>query len=168
MSSEIPPARVDRIARRAGAVYRRYAELDQADPELFALWTALANDDSARLGDEEGPDAAARAAGEPPAAADGQPVPLVDAARRLAVAERLGPHDHAERRLAAALAIELSRLDLAHRSNGNGQGPPPASRDAVHARTLANLAVKRSQDPGVRLAAALLLTRRSLPPRSVG
>ncbi|MCW5892699.1 MAG: hypothetical protein KIT14_19480 [bacterium] len=143
--------RIDQLTRRAGAVYRRFAELDCGDAELHELWMALALDDDARVAA-----APSRNGHGGSVAIDGLEASVLETARRLAAAERLGVHDHRDRRLGAALGIELARLELMRRRDDAEQ------RDGIHVRALADLAVKRSQNRGVRLAAALLLTRRTL------
>jgi hypothetical protein len=148
--SEVLSARVQQLSLRAATLYRWFADVDRADAPLHAIWTTLARHED---GHRAGP-------GEDAAAGDPVDPSLHEVARRLAAAERLDAHDPVDRRLAAALAIELARFDLCRRTGDRRGGLRP--RDEADVRTLANLALQRSQSPQVRLAAAVLLTRHNL------
>lgn len=156
--SDALSARVEPLSDRARTIYRWFADVDRGDAALQALWQALAR------GEEE--HQAAQTNGRPQT---GDPAPvssnhvgpsLHEVARRLTAAERLEAHDPLDRRLAAALAIEMARLEVSRRTQGQPGGWRPRPEGDV--RALTDLAVQRSRSPRVRLAAAVLLTRHEL------
>lgn len=157
MSSESVSTQVQQLSRRAAALYRWFADVDRSDAPLRALWTTFARheDETATAG-----------AHDPDEASSDHVAPsLHEVARRLSTAERLDTHDPVDRRLAAALAIELARFDLRRTQERRGVLRPREEQDV---RALADLALQRSRSPRVRLAAALLLTRHHLAAGEAG
>lgn len=155
--------RSEALEERAAALYRAFAAARRDDPELAALWTALAADEDAharsvrearsRLDSHDG---ALTAVGGCEAA-------LNDIAQRLRRAEELGPDITSDRQLAVALELELSELEPLRRLGLEASQCPPLPRtEELHLRRLGHTALRRSHDDHVRLAAALLLARERL------
>jgi hypothetical protein len=147
------------LEKRAAAVYRRYGAAPGAEAQL---WAELAADEAAHarsirearrslVPDDRG------------IAVDGCEAALADVERRLAEAETLPAEAGQDRRLIAALNIELSEIEalrqLAIRAVGHPRVP---DQDHAHLRRLADAARRRSDSDQVRLAVALLLARERL------
>jgi len=148
---------------RAAAVYRTFAARTRHDPEVCALWTAMARDEEGHAR------ALARAGGWlDPARGwhtdlDGWEDDLDDIETRLAYAERPEIGADLDRQLCAALALERTELDtLYHRVLTL---VPPIERshgNEDHTGPLLALARRRSTHPTVAMEAALLQARNRL------
>lgn len=158
-------ARCHALEERAGALYRSWAARARNDPAACALWTALAREE------EEHARTLATAARHVHALRsgvriDGWEDALIDVQDRLASGEALGAGTGLDRALAAALDLEMTELDalrhvllaLSHEPGGGGD-------PSTHASRLAEAATALSEDPHVRLQAALLLARARLRER---
>lgn len=151
------------LEQRAAAVYRQFAATQLRDLELAALWTRLAADED----DHAQSIAAARhalpASERDLVAVEGCDVAFDEVAERLQRAEALGADATVDRQLAAALDLELSALEALrmlalHASHQVDSAAP----DPAHLYRLGNMAMQRSSDGHVRLAAALLFARERL------
>ena len=155
--------RSEALERGAAALYRGFAAARRDDPELAALWTCLAADE------EEHASSIREARDEPDSHDVGQVTiggcdeALADIAQRLRRAERLGADATTDEQLAAALELELSELEPLRRLGlGASQRVPLPHPEEPHNRRLAHMALRRSRDDHVRLAAALLVARQRL------
>jgi len=154
--------RCKRHEERAAAVYRSYAALSRGEPALCALWTALAREE------DQHAHAIVLARGrlEPTAGwrtwLEGWDDALSEVEERLAAAERLGPESTTARQLSAALDVEMSELDALRRVVIAACDAPDAEPPDDHASKLADAARRLSDDPQVRLQAALLMARTRL------
>jgi len=155
--------RCKRLEERAAAVYRSYAAASRGEPALCALWTALAReeDEHARA------IVLARARLEPTAGwrtwLQGWDDALADVEERLGAAEQLGREESTtSRQLSAALELEMSELDALRRVVIAACDAPDAELPDDHASKLADAAKRLSDDPQVRLQAALLTARTRL------
>ena len=83
---------------------------------------------------------------------------------RLAAAERLGSGATSSEQLSAALDLEMSELDALRRVLLAVTGRPDRSDPSRHAEHLAEMAEPLTEDPHVRLQAALLRARARLKP----
>jgi hypothetical protein len=156
-------ARSQALEKRVAAMYRDFAATDLADPDLAALWTALAAEEDAHASSIEVTLGILDTRGETLTAIEGCEQALADIAERLWYAERLPADATADRRFTAALDIELSELDALHRLAVDASpGAPIVPPEARHLHRLGETAMKRSRDEHVRLAAALLLARQRL------
>jgi rubrerythrin len=159
---------------RAATIYRSYAAGARArrDPTLCALWTALAREEEEHTRSLEqvrmhvtGPEGWRTQV-------EGWDEALSEVETRVAAAEQLTPTASADTQLGAALDLELSEIDaLRHLLLAvGGASEPYAERrerhQAAHAIRLAQAATQCSEDPHVRLQAALLLARAELEPDS--
>jgi rubrerythrin len=151
------------LEERAGAVYRGFAAAARSQPELCALWTALAREE------DEHARTLARALLRLPATErwrtrlDGWEEALADVEERLAAAAGLGSGASPDLHLAAALDLELSELEVLRQellAVTNHTASLPRTED--HAERLAHAATHLSTDPHVGLQAALLLARSRL------
>ena len=154
--------RCRRLEERASALYRSYAAASRNDPALCALWTALAREEEAHAHSI----AAARAGLEPTAAwrtwLEGWEEALAEVEHRLADAEGVVPDASRDRKLSAALELEMSELEaLRHVVMVACRAPDTAPPDE-HALRLADVAERVSDDSQVRLQAALLRARTRL------
>jgi hypothetical protein len=154
--------RCRRLEERAAALYRSYAAAARREPALCALWTALAREE-----DEHAHSIVrARARLEPTAGwrtwLDGWDDAIAEVEARLAAAEQLGPESTTARQLSAALELEMSELDAMRRVLILACEAPDVDRPDDHAATLADAATRLSDDPQVRLQAALLRARTHL------
>jgi rubrerythrin len=151
------------LEERAATLYRRFSATQLDDPELAALWTALAAEENAHARSIRDAWSQLTPAERDLSAVAGCEAALTDIAERLRHAEALGPDATPDRRFSAALDIELSELEslrqLALHASGI-PGTPPA--DHSHLHRLADMARQRSRDGHVRLGAALLLARERL------
>ena len=147
--------RCARLEERVASLYRSYAAASRAEPALCALWTALAREE------EEHAHAIvlARAHLEPTAGwrtwLEGWEESLAEVEDRLGAAERVGSEVSRDRQLSAALELEMTELEALRRVVIAACHHRPAEVDD-HSVHLAEAAAQLSQDPQVRLQAALL------------
>ena len=150
-------ARCKSFESRAAAVYRTYATRTRRDPDVCAMWTALAREEETH----------ARAIGHAagwldPAkgwhtSLDGWQEDLDEIEARLAVAEAPDIGADLDRQLVAALALERSELDtlFGRLLSLMPARDRPRSSDE-HTGPLLALAARRSSNPAVAFEAALL------------
>ena len=154
--------RCRRLEERAGAVYRSYAAATRADPALCALWTALAREEE----EHARAIALARARLDPPAGwrtwLEGWAEALAEVEQRLLAAEQLGPGATTNHQLSAALDLEMTELEALRHVLLAASDQPEIDAPSAHAARLAEAAVTLSNDPQVRLQAALLSARSRL------
>jgi rubrerythrin len=151
------------LEERAAALYRRFAATLLDDPELAALWTALAAEEDAHARSIRDARSQLSPAERDLSAVAGCEAALMDIAERLRHAEALGPDATPDRRFSAAIDIELSELESLRQLALHASGIPGAPHtDHSHVHRLADMARQRSHDGHVRLAAALLLARERL------
>ena len=151
-----------RLEERAAALYRSYAAASRGEPALCALWTALAREE-----DEHAHTILlARARLEPTAGwrtwLEGWDDALSEVEERLGAAERLGLESTTARQLSAALELEMSELEAFRRVLLMVCNAPPTDGSPDHAIRLAEAAERLTDDPHVRLQAALLKARTRL------
>jgi rubrerythrin len=151
-----------RLEERASSLYRSYAAASRHDPAMCALWTGLAREEEAHARSI----ALAGAHLEPTASwrtsVDGWEEALADVERQLADAETLGADAPTDRKLSAALELEMTELEaLRHVVLAACDQPDVGSPDE-HALRLADVAERLSDDSQVRLQAALLRARARL------
>jgi hypothetical protein len=156
--------RCEGLEERAGALYRAYAAAARAEPRLCALWTALAREE-----DEHARSIARARARQDPSTAgytrlDGWTEAVEEVERCLAAAESLGGSAGTAAQLAAALDLETSELEALRHALLGACGEAPGDESTEHALRLADAAVRLSDDPQVRLRAALLRARVQLLP----
>src|SRR5262245_22072477 len=154
--------RCERLEERAAILYRAYAVASRAEPDLCALWTALAREEEEHAHSI----ALARDRLEPTAGwrtwLDGWEEALAEVDSRLEAAELLGAGVSTGRQLAAALDLEMTELEgLRHVVLAACGAQHPEGPDD-HSIRLADAAERLSDDPGVRLQAALLRARARL------
>jgi len=150
------------LEERAAAVYRAFAARARSQPPLCALWTALAREEE----DHARALAAAREHLEWTEGwgtrLSGWEEALGSVEERLAAAEQLDSGAGPDRQLAAALDLEMTELEplrsLLLAASRQGEAVDPSD----HAVRLAEAATRYSDDPHVRLEAALLLARARL------
>lgn len=148
---------------RAAAVYRGFAATQLHDPELAALWTRLASDEDDHAHSIADARDAFPVSERDLVAVEGCDAAFVEVARRLRRAEALGPEAPVDRQLAAALDLELSELEALRMLALHAcRHVDPATPDPSHLYRLGNMAMQRSSDGHVRLAAALLFARERL------
>jgi len=151
------------LETRAAALYHRFAAAQLDDPDLTTLWTDLGNEEDAHAASIRAARSQLTPAERDLSAVSGCEEALADVAGRLHYAERLGSDVSTDRRLSAALDIELSELESLRRLALHATGVPGAPHtDQAHAHRLADTARRRSRDEHVRLGAALLLARERL------
>lgn len=152
-------ARCRRFEERAAALYRSYAARSRAEPTLCALWTALAREEEAHA------EAIARAQARREATTgwrtrlDGWEEALVRVDGCLGAAERLGAEAPTEHHLSAALELEMTELDALREVLLSTCGEPDPGAPDDHAMRLAEAAEGLTDDPQVRLQAALVRAR---------
>jgi len=152
---------------RAAAVYRRFAAEARQNPALCALWTGLARDEEAHSRSLVAVAHTLRPIDAERIRFEGWAEALGEVAAQLAAAEAIPPGAPPARKLLAALELERTELEAARRAIlaaggvriGNGRS------QADHAAHLAAEAARLSEDPDVRLAAALLRARALLATR---
>jgi len=151
------------LEERAAALYRRFAATQLDDPELAALWAALAAEEDAHTRSIRDARSQLTPAERELSAVAGCEAALNDIAERLRHAEALGPDAPTDRRFSTALDIELSELESLRQLALHASGIPrtPAT-DHSHVHRLADMARQRSCNGHVRLGAALLLARERL------
>lgn len=153
--------RCARLERRAAALYRGFAAATRSHPDLCALWTALAREE------EEHARSVGTARRRSPGAAqwqtriDGWAEALGDVERRLAAAEQLLPGATPEQQLSAALELEMSELEAMRCELLHASAVVPGP-DADHAERLADTAAAYTDDPQLRLQAAVVRARARL------
>jgi len=154
--------RCKHLEERAASLYRSYAAASRQEPALCAIWTALAREEEEHARSI----VLARDHLEPTAGwrtwLEGWEDALAEVEERLAAAERLGAEATSARQLSAALELEMSELEALRRvllaaCDGCDAGAP-----TDHAVRLADAAERLSDDPQVRLQAALLKARTRL------
>ena len=154
--------RCRRLEERAGAVYRSYAAASRADPALCALWTALAREEEEHARSI----AVARSRLDPPerwlTQLEGWEEALAEVEQRLLAAEQLGPGATINLQLSAALDLEMTELEAFRHVLLAASNQPEVDAPSAHAARLAEAAVTLSNDPHVRLQAALLRARARL------
>jgi hypothetical protein len=152
---------------RAAALYRGFAASARDNPKLCALWTGLAREEEAHADSLTGLANILRPIDAQRVRLNGWAEALAEVAARLAAAEALPPGAPAARQLVAALELERTELEAARRAlvaASGVAGEPEAQAD--HAVRLASAAAQLSDDPDVRLAAALLRAHALLTERS--
>jgi rubrerythrin len=156
-------ARCQSLEERAALVYRAFAAVGAAKPELCALWTTLAREE-----DEHAKTLAMAQLRLAPGEGvrthvEGWSEAMEEIEERLTVAGQQANGASTDRQLEAALQLEMTELEslrlalLAASDHGD-----PAPNDEAHAEHLAQAATRLSTDPQVRLLAALLLARARL------
>jgi hypothetical protein len=151
--------RCRRLEERASAVYRAYAASSRTDPVLCALWTSLAREEEGHA------DGIALVQSRPASRADsltrldGWTEALATVEQRLTVAEGLEPGATRNRQLSAALDLEMTELEALRHILLTASGQAEIDAAPAHAERLADAAVRLSNDPHVRLQAALLRAR---------
>ena len=150
--------RCRRLEERVAALYRAYATSARAEPSVCALWTGLARE-------EEGHAHALALARSRIVATEGWRTwvegweeALVEVEQRVAAGEKLVQYGTA-RQLSAALDLEMTELEVLRRVLLAACHEPPEETSAAHAVGFAKAAAKLSDDPHVRLQAALLHAR---------
>jgi chromosome segregation ATPase len=151
--------RCRRLEERAAALYRSYAASARAELPLHALWTALAREE------EEHAHSIAVARSRLEATegwrtrVEGWREALEEVEKRLAAAESLGGEATTARHLSAALDLEMTELEALRHVLLAASGQPEDDAPAAHAVRLAEAATRLSDDPHIRLQAALLRAR---------
>jgi rubrerythrin len=150
------------LEERASALYRRWAAISRTEPEFCALWTALAREE------EEHARSVAFAGSRIEVTAgwrtwlEGWDDAVAEVEERLAEAERLGAEDAPARRLSAALELELTELETLRQAILAATRTHDVDTSGDHAVRLAEAAERLSDDPQVRLQAAVLKARSRL------
>jgi rubrerythrin len=150
------------LERRAAALYRSFGAATRDDPKLCALWTELARQEEEHAASIERARTHLRVQGMSRTALDGWEETLAEVEERLAVGERLGGSATPARQFAAALDIEMTELDALRGVALAAAHEPAPTEQEDHAERLARVAESLSQDPQVRLQAALLRARARL------
>jgi rubrerythrin len=151
------------LETRAAALYHRFAAAEIDDPELATLWMDLEREEDAHALSIRAARSQLTREELDLTAVTGCEEALADAGARLQYAERLGSDASTDRKLSAALDIELSELESLRRLALHASGVPGTLRtDQRHVHRLTDTARKRSRDEHVRLGAALLLARERL------
>lgn len=152
--------RAEVLEQRAAALYRGFAASRRQDPELTALWNNMATEEEAHAQSVRAARRALEAIQGETVSVEGCGEALADIAQRLRHAESLRADATPDSQLSAALDLELSELEsirlLMLQASRHVDGPEP---EHGHLQRLADVAMRRSQDGHVRLAAALLLAR---------
>jgi len=154
--------RCRRLEERASAVYRAYAASSRTDPVLCALWTSLAREEAGHA------DGIALVQSRPASRShsltqlDGWDEALAAVEERLTAAERLGPGATTNHQLSAALDLEMTELEALRHVLLAASGQAEIDAAPAHGERLADAAVQLSNDPHVRLQAALLRARARL------
>lgn len=149
------------LEARSAALYRSFAAGGRDQPDLCALWTAMAReeDNHVRI-----LDATRRhlptIEGWVTQLADRWGEVVREVERKLSVAERLPRSANVDKRLAAALQLELTEFEpLRQMVMALSQRRPPRPIAQDHALRLIDAAERLSTDPQVRQLAALLRDR---------
>jgi rubrerythrin len=155
--------RAEALEKRAAALYHRFAAAQLDDPDLAMLWMELAAEEDAHAGSIRDARSRLTPGDRRRSAVSGCEPALADITERLRHAEELGPDVTTDRRLSAALDIELSELESLRGFALHASGIPGTSpSDQTHIHRLADIARQPSRDDHVRLGAALLLARERL------
>jgi rubrerythrin len=158
--------RCAKLEERAAAVYRSYAAASRDEPTLCALWTGLAREE------EEHADSMRRAKSHREASTgwrtriDGWDEALADVEARLTAAEQLGAGASASRQLSAALDLEMTELDVFRHVLLAVSREPDKDAPESHAERLVEAATRLSDDPHIKMQAALLHARARVKERS--
>jgi hypothetical protein len=151
--------RCKRMEERAAALYRAYAAASRAEPTLCALWTALAREEE----EHANAIALARARLDPGfgqrTRLEGWDEALAEVEEHLNAAEQAGTETTATQQLQTALDLEMTELDAIRHELLATCGAVDTSGPDHHALRLAEGAERVSNDPQVRLQAALLRAR---------
>jgi rubrerythrin len=153
------------LEERAAAVYRSFAAAARDEAPLCALWTSLAREE------EEHARSIARARERREATEgwrtrlDGWEEALAEVDRALTAAERLDGRLTPAQQLGCALDLEMSELEALRRTLLAATHQPCPAGQEQHALRLAESAAELSDDPHVRLKAALLRARARLKER---
>jgi hypothetical protein len=156
--------RCRRLEERAAALYRSFAAGSRSDPRLCALWIEMSREEEQHARSIETTEDGLRVEDGWRTSLDGWEEALVDVERCLTAGERLGAGATPSEQLSSALDLELSELDALRRVLLTVTGRPDRSDPSRHAEHLAEMAEPLSDDPHVRLQAALLLARARLKP----
>jgi rubrerythrin len=161
MQLESMIARCRRLEERAAGLYRGFAVGAREDPELCALWTALAREETQHARSLDAAQRRLRPGEAMRTQIDGWDEALTEVEHRLAEAERVEPGAPRHRQLAAALDLETSELDAVRLTLLGIAGEQDAAvhLQADHALRLAEAATRLTADPHVRLQAALVRAR---------
>jgi rubrerythrin len=160
-------ARCRAFEGRAAAVYRTFAARNRNDPEVCAMWTALARDE------ERHEQALARAASWIDTAdgwhvnLDGWDEALDEIETRLSDAERPDRCGTLDQQLVAALSLERTEIDAIYErllTLTRGRGDRTVEVAGHHERLL-DVADRCGTDPAVALEVALLRARTALRAR---
>ena len=147
---------------RAAGVYRTFASRTRNDPELCAMWTALARDE------EKHAEAIARAAQcldvseRWGTTLEGWDEELDEIETRLAHAERPDIGADVERQLVAALSLERTELDTLYHSLAKLMPLREMPHSEEHTKQLLAVAERYRTSPTVAMEAALLRARHVL------
>jgi rubrerythrin len=147
---------------RAAAIYRAFASRTRHDPELCAMWTAMARDEESHA------EAIGRAAQwlDPSkrlhTSLDGWEEELEEIEARLAYAERPDIGADVNRQLVAALALERTELDTLFHKLMTLLPARERPRPEHHTDPLLEMSARHVADPSVAMEAALLRARRLL------
>ena len=153
-------ARCQKFEERAAALYRSFAAAHLDDRELAALWTALAADEDEHARSIREAQDGLTSQERDSTAVEGCEAALADVDDRLRHADSLGTDITPDRRLAAALDLELSELEALRRLCLHASGVTcTTTAEHSHLRRLADTAMRRSHAGNVRLTAAVLLAR---------
>lgn len=151
--------RCERLEQRAAALYRGFASSTREEPRLCALWTDLAREEEEHARSIAAARARLRMKGEWRMWLDGWEEALAGVEERLGAAERLGPGATDVQQLTAALDLEMTELEAFRRVLLAAARTPDPGAPERHAELLADAAERLTDDPQVRLQAALLRAR---------
>ena len=149
------------LESRSAALYRCFAAAAHDQPDLCALWTALAREE------DEHARALNAARGRLPTIetwlthlSERWDEVVREAEAKLSEAERLAPSCSIDQQLTAALELEMTEIEPLHQMLvAVSQRRPPRPIAANHAFRLADAAERFSAHPHVRRQAALLRAR---------
>jgi rubrerythrin len=149
--------------RRAGAVYRRFADRCRGDAELSRLWSALAEDEDRHAARLERLDGWLDRAAGWHTSLDGWDEAIAEIEARLADAERPDVGGDVDAQLAAALALERTELDVLSDTLVRVlRRTAPGADASTHVGRLLDVAARRGTTPTVQLERALLAARTKL------
>jgi rubrerythrin len=148
------------LEARAAAVYRTFAAAARGDPVVCALWTDLAREEEQHARSIDAARSRLRRAGGTPTSIDGWEEALGVIEDRLLVAERLGASGATTaQQFAAALDVEMTEIEALRQVALAAADVPELEEQSGHAERLAEAAEALTDDPQVRLQAALLRAR---------
>jgi len=151
------------VERRAGALYRRFAEVLSGHDDLRAAWLRLAGEED----EHAAAIAIARATVDPAVGAqshvDGWDEALARAEQVLTRSEQ-GPVTSLDDQLALALELESTEIDMLRQVvlQTSGQAYETSAATSRHALELADLAARHSTDSRVRLREAMVRAHQRL------